>query len=200
MLPRDGRQLEFPIVNSQALVLGSWRHSQFGDRQAGEEVVCLGESRNDSGNSGGQSGHGRKDGAQVSPAGASAPSELTPGSRWRTREDCFQEVWGEVQSLLEVNPGLEAKTVLEYLQRRYAGRFPDGQLRTLQRRVKVWRFDGGFRLSRRRCSLWCVLCSLGQCKNRHAGANKETKTQKSLHQPLLPLVHQERRRSSWSKQ
>ena len=128
------------------------------------------------------------------------PSELTPGPRWRTREDCFQEVWGEVQSLLEVNPGLEAKTVLEYLQRRYAGRFPDGQLRTLQRRVKVWRFDGGFRLSRRRCSLWCVLCSLGQCKNRHAGANKETKTQKSLHQPLLPLVHQERRRSSWSKQ
>ncbi len=60
------------------------------------------------------------------------PSELTPGSRWRTREDCFQEVWEEVQSLLEVNPGLEAKTIFEYLQRRYAGRFAEGQLRTLQ--------------------------------------------------------------------
>jgi hypothetical protein len=71
------------------------------------------------------------------------PSELTPGPRWRTREDCFQEVWEEVQSLLEVNPGLEAKTIFEYLQRRYAGRFADGQLRTLQRRVKVWRATEG---------------------------------------------------------
>jgi hypothetical protein len=64
------------------------------------------------------------------------PSELRPGLRWRTREDAFQEVWEEVQSLLEVNHGLEAKTIFEYLQRRYAGRFGDGQLRTLQRRVK----------------------------------------------------------------
>jgi hypothetical protein len=62
------------------------------------------------------------------------PSELTPGPRWRTREDCFQEVWKEVQSLLEVNAGREAKTIFEYLQRRYAGRFADGRLRTLQRR------------------------------------------------------------------
>ena len=71
------------------------------------------------------------------------PSELTPGPRWRTREDCFQEVWEEVLSLLEVNAGLEAKTIFEYLQRRYAGRFADGQLRTLQRRVRVWRATEG---------------------------------------------------------
>jgi hypothetical protein len=37
------------------------------------------------------------------------PSELTPGPGWRTREDAFQEVWAEVQSLLEVNPGLEKR-------------------------------------------------------------------------------------------
>ena len=71
------------------------------------------------------------------------PSELTPESRWRTREDCFEAVWGEVQGLLEVNPGLEAKTIFEYLQRRYTGRFAEGQLRTLQRRVKVWRATEG---------------------------------------------------------
>jgi hypothetical protein len=71
------------------------------------------------------------------------PGELTPGLRWRTREDAFEEVWEEVQSLLEVNQGLEAKTIFEYLQRRYAGRFGDGQLRTLQRRVKVWRATEG---------------------------------------------------------
>jgi hypothetical protein len=71
------------------------------------------------------------------------PSELTAGPRWRTREDVFQGVWEEVQSLLEVNPGLEAKTIFEYLQRRYPGRFADGQLRTLQRRAKVWRATEG---------------------------------------------------------
>ena len=49
------------------------------------------------------------------------PSELTPGPRWRTREDPFEEVWEEVRNLLEVNSGLEAKTVFEYLQRRYVG-------------------------------------------------------------------------------
>jgi hypothetical protein len=67
------------------------------------------------------------------------PSELPAGRRWRTRPDCFVEVWEEVRQLLEVNPGLEAKTVFEHLQRLYSGRFSDGQLRTLQRRIKVWR-------------------------------------------------------------
>ena len=95
----------------------------------------------ESGNRGGQSGHGRKDGAQVSPAGASA-ERIDGGTRADT-SGCFQEVWEEVQSLLEVNPGLEAKTIFEFLQRRYPGRFADGQLRTLQRRVKVWRATEG---------------------------------------------------------
>jgi hypothetical protein len=44
-----------------------------------------------------------------------------------------------VKEKLEINPGLEAKTLFEDLQRRYPGQFADGQLRTLQRRVKVWR-------------------------------------------------------------
>ena len=38
------------------------------------------------------------------------------------------------QGLLEINPGLQADTVFADLQRRYPGRFADGQLRTLQRR------------------------------------------------------------------
>ena len=67
------------------------------------------------------------------------PSELKPDHTWRTREDRFDEVWEEVRSKLEVNPGLEAKTLFDDLQRRYPGRFGDGQLRTLQRRVKAWR-------------------------------------------------------------
>ena len=70
------------------------------------------------------------------------PSEIR-GERlprpWRTHPDAFTEVWAEVQALLEVNPGLQAKTLFAELQRRYPGQFQDGQLRTLQRQIKVWR-------------------------------------------------------------
>jgi hypothetical protein len=67
------------------------------------------------------------------------PSELTKPRRHRTRKDPFKEVWPEVKALLEVNPGLYATTLLTELQRRYPGRFQDGQLRTLQRKIKKWR-------------------------------------------------------------
>jgi Mu transposase, C-terminal domain len=67
------------------------------------------------------------------------PSERRPDRRtWRTRPDPFSEVWAEVAALLEQNPGLQAVTILGHLQRSYPGQFQDGQLRTLQRRVKVW--------------------------------------------------------------
>ncbi len=67
------------------------------------------------------------------------PSEVKVQHTWRTRKDPFAEVWEEVHAKLAVNPGLQAKTLFEDLQRRYPGRFAEGQLRTLQRRVKVWR-------------------------------------------------------------
>jgi len=67
------------------------------------------------------------------------PSEVKLEHTWRTREDPFSEVWEDLEEKLEINPGLEAKTLFEDLQRRYPGKFADGQLRTLQRRVKMWR-------------------------------------------------------------
>jgi hypothetical protein len=71
------------------------------------------------------------------------PSELPAAPRWRNRPDPFIEVWAEISELLETNAGLEAKTVFEFLQRRSPGKFADGQLRTLQRRVKSWRATEG---------------------------------------------------------
>jgi hypothetical protein len=44
-----------------------------------------------------------------------------------------------VEKLLQGAPELQALTIFEDLQRRYPGQFQDGQLRTLQRRVRVWR-------------------------------------------------------------
>ena len=70
------------------------------------------------------------------------PSELPVKPRGR-RPDPFSDVWGEVREQLEASEGLEAKTLFEYLQRRYPGRFQDGQLRTLQRKVKYWRATEG---------------------------------------------------------
>jgi transposase len=67
------------------------------------------------------------------------PSEVAVTHNWRTREDPFTEVWEKVRQELAVNAGLEAKTLFQMLQRKYPGRFQDGQMRTLQRRIKAWR-------------------------------------------------------------
>ena len=40
-------------------------------------------------------------------------------------------------------PGLEAKILFEALQSRRPGRYQDGQLRSLQRRIKQWRAEHG---------------------------------------------------------
>lgn len=67
------------------------------------------------------------------------PSQMRRDHDWRTRKDPFKGVWEEIEEMLEEDTGFEAKTLFEYLQRKYPGRFQDGQLRTLQRRIKVWR-------------------------------------------------------------
>ena len=67
------------------------------------------------------------------------PSELKIEHAWRTRTDPFEAHWEQVCEKLADNPGLEAKTLFEDLQRRFPGIFSDGQLRTLQRKVKRWR-------------------------------------------------------------
>ena len=67
------------------------------------------------------------------------PSTMKTPHTWPTREDAFSQVWEEVRQRLALMPGLAAKTLFDDLQRRYPGRFEDGQLRTLQRRVKRWR-------------------------------------------------------------
>lgn len=71
------------------------------------------------------------------------PSELKSARHWRTRRDEFTGVWPEVSEQLRTNPALEAKTLFEALQRQYPERFADGQLRTLQRRIKTWRATEG---------------------------------------------------------
>jgi hypothetical protein len=70
------------------------------------------------------------------------PSEAKRPHDWRSVPDPFADVWEtEVVPLLLSDEGsiLEAKTVLELLEERHAGKHGPKQLRTLQRRFRDWR-------------------------------------------------------------
>ena len=69
----------------------------------------------------------------------SLPSQR-PKRNWRTREDPLGLVWdSEVVPLLQTDVHLNAVTLLEELQRRYPGQWDSSVLRTLQRRMRLWR-------------------------------------------------------------
>jgi hypothetical protein len=71
------------------------------------------------------------------------PSERAQPRDWRTHEDAFVEHWPELEARLNESPTLEAKTLFEVLREAHPGRYDEGQLRTLQRRVKAWRAERG---------------------------------------------------------
>jgi predicted RNA-binding protein Jag len=76
-------------------------------------------------------------------AGEVRPTHRKPGEAprcWRTRPDPFEDIWPQVLYRLGENPDASAKSLFEQLIVKYPGKFQIGQLRTLQRRVKEWRY------------------------------------------------------------
>jgi len=74
------------------------------------------------------------------------PSQTKEGRWWRTRPDPLAEVWeAEVVPLLKRDEKgvLRATTMLSEIQEKRPGAFGDGAVRTLQRRMKVWRIVNG---------------------------------------------------------
>jgi hypothetical protein len=71
------------------------------------------------------------------------PSDLKKEHSWITRKDPFEENWNEVCELLTRNNGLNAKTLFEYLQKKYPEKYQDGQKRTLERKIKHWKALNG---------------------------------------------------------
>lgn len=67
------------------------------------------------------------------------PSEMKKERSYRTRTDPFEEDWQVLNKMLVEAPELEAKTMFEWLKERQPGKYEEGQLRTLQRRVSKWR-------------------------------------------------------------
>jgi hypothetical protein len=83
-----------------------------------------------------KSGFCERSARNIEKRGGVAPSK----KRESTRIDPFSKVWEqELVPMLEKEPKLQAKTLLESLQQKYSDQFPDNVLRTLQRRVKKWR-------------------------------------------------------------
>ncbi len=71
---------------------------------------------------------------------AKLPSQCKVIHDWRTRLDPLgPDDWRWAEEMLENNDGIEAKTLFEVLQREHPGKYQHGQLRTFQRRVKLWR-------------------------------------------------------------
>jgi hypothetical protein len=67
------------------------------------------------------------------------PSQTQKPREWRTRPDIYAEIWKEIEEILKRDASVEAVTIFDYLCRQYEGKFQQSQLRTLQRRIKVWR-------------------------------------------------------------
>jgi hypothetical protein len=67
------------------------------------------------------------------------PSQCEVVHDWRARPDPLDpDDWHWAEEVLRNNGGIEAKTLFKVLQREHLGKYWDGQLRTFQRRVKLW--------------------------------------------------------------
>jgi hypothetical protein len=67
------------------------------------------------------------------------PSQLEKARTYRTRPDAFADEWPILEKMLTEAPELEAKTLFDWLCAQQPGKYQEGQLRTLQRRVTTWR-------------------------------------------------------------
>src|SRR5437763_4328981 len=66
--------------------------------------------------------------------------------RSRRRPDPFAAVTIELRGWFEAEPWHTSREVLERLQAQCPGVYPDGQLRTLQRRLKEWRREAAHQM------------------------------------------------------
>ena len=89
-----------------------------------------------------RSGMNRNTAAQYVKAGK-LPSEMVTARTWRTRSDPFEKDWPGIVAMLREAPTLEAKTIFDDLVGRKPDGYEEGQLRTLQRRIQVWRASEG---------------------------------------------------------
>jgi Mu transposase-like protein len=89
-----------------------------------------------------KAGMNRKTGRKYYKSGK-LPSELKKPHTWRTRKDPFETDWVMIEELITHAPELEAKTIMYMLSEKFPGRYQEGQVRTLQRRIRDWKATNG---------------------------------------------------------
>lgn len=71
------------------------------------------------------------------------PNEIKKIRAKRTIPDIFVDDWSILSQMLENSPGLEAKTLMNYLISQDPEKYNFSQLRTMQRKVRDWRAQHG---------------------------------------------------------
>ena len=71
------------------------------------------------------------------------PSECRAQHGWRTRDDPLKDVWPGLLELLRAEPTLQAKTLVDLLQRQYPEHAWQRHRRTVERRVHEWKAEHG---------------------------------------------------------
>jgi len=65
---------------------------------------------------------------------------------WRSRRDPFETTWPLLRQWFDAEPERTGRELFERLQAEHPGVYPDGQLRTFQRRLKGWRRETARRM------------------------------------------------------
>jgi hypothetical protein len=89
----------------------------------------------------------RADGTEdIGRCGSLIPREVRPTSRAkpaakreRRRPDPLLAVTAELEEWYQAEPWRTSREFLERVQAKYPGRYADGLIRTVQRRIKIWR-------------------------------------------------------------
>src|SRR5271168_4452993 len=71
------------------------------------------------------------------------PSEAATPHTWRTRADPLVEVWPVLEEMLQREPTLQAKALVEWLERTYPDQDWQQHRRTVERRVRQWKAQHG---------------------------------------------------------
>jgi hypothetical protein len=75
-----------------------------------------------------------------------AQPAMMPVRWWRSRRDPFETTWPLLRQWFDAESERTGRELFERLQAEDPGVYPDGQLRTLQRRLKGWRREAARRL------------------------------------------------------
>jgi hypothetical protein len=83
---------------------------------------------------------------EVRPTSVAKPKPKPKPKRLRRRPDPFAAVTTELREWFEAEPWRTSRELLERLQTEHPGVYPEGRLRTLQRRLKGWRREAAHRM------------------------------------------------------